>query len=419
MKKVLIITYYWPPSGGPGVQRWLKFTKYLHEFGIEAIVLTVDKDKATYPVTDESLVKDTANIEVHYSDTVEIFSLFKKVNKKDKVPFGGNEIGSANSLKGKIIQFVRGNLFIPDPRRGWNRFALKKATELIQQHNIETVITTSPPHSSQLIGLKLKKKLGVKWIADLRDPWTKIFYYKKFFHTPLAKYIDKRYERTVLKKADHIITVSHALKDEYGSLVKGGINNKAVILPNGYDHEDLENVKPTTPEEFTLTYTGTITREYNFSGLLKALKRIESEGKKVILRFVGHTNEHIQKSILQELPNTQFMGYVPHDKSVEYLLNTTALLLVIPEIENNKGILTGKLFEYLGSQKSIVCLGPTDGDAAAIIDECKAGKTLAYQDDSGIYEFILSLINNPASNSNPHVKTYTRKNLTQKLSELI
>lgn len=419
MTKVLIITYYWPPSGGPSVQRWLKFTKYLNDFGIQPIVLTVDKAKATYPVTDTSLEADAANIDVHYSNTAEIFSLFKKVNKTDKVPFGGNEISTASSFKGKLMQFIRGNFFLPDPRRGWNRFAVKKAVELIREHQIDTVITTSPPHSSQLIGLKLKKKLNIRWIADLRDPWTKIFYYKKFYHTPLAKYIDKRYERKVLQKADKVVTVSNALKNEYSNLVNGSIESKAVILPNGYDHADFENKTPSTPKDFTLTYTGTITKEYNFNGLIKAIQQLKEEGKQIKLRFIGHVNLAIQQQLTKALPTTEFVGYVAHNSSIDYLLNTTALLLVIPEIENNKGILTGKLFEYLGAKKPIVCLGPSDGDAASIINECEAGKTFEYEDHSLIYNYLLELVENPLLEANNKVVDYTRKNLAQKLSELL
>ena len=187
MNKALIITYYWPPSGGAGIQRWLKFAKYLPEFGWQPVILTVNEQHAVYPLTDNSLEKEVANnITVYRTAATNWFRFYS--SNKAKVPSAGFASNLNNSIKGKISRFIRGNFFIPDPRRGWNKFAFAKACEIIEKENITTIITTSPPHSTQLIGLKLKKKFKeLKWIADLRDPWTDIYYYDMFYPTWIKK----------------------------------------------------------------------------------------------------------------------------------------------------------------------------------------------------------------------------------------
>ena len=198
MNKVLIVTYYWPPSGGAGVQRWLKFAKYLPEFGWEPIILTVDPQFAAYPVTDYSLNEDVpAGLRIYSTPATDYFSIYRK--DKSKIPTAGFANSMDDTLKGKFLRFIRGNFFLPDPRKGWNRYAFKKASDLIDSEGIKHVITTSPPHSTQLIGLKIKKKYPeIKWIADLRDPWTDIYYYKQFYPTLLSKRIDAGYEKRFL-----------------------------------------------------------------------------------------------------------------------------------------------------------------------------------------------------------------------------
>ena len=187
MKKVLVITYYWPPSGGAGVQRWVKFIKYFKDQNINPFIISVDPDFASYPLIDNSLKNDIPdNTNVYLTKTNEPYSLYKKINN-NQTPYAGfaNE-GRPNFFQ-KIARFIRGNFFIPDSRKGWNNFAYKKAVEILEKENIDTVITTSPPHSTQLIGLKLKETQNIKWIADLRDPWTDIYYYKSMLHTKWAK----------------------------------------------------------------------------------------------------------------------------------------------------------------------------------------------------------------------------------------
>jgi hypothetical protein len=189
MEKVLIATYYWPPSGGPGVQRWLKFARYLPQFGFQPVILTVDSDSATYPIRDETLLSQVpAEIDVYTTRTSEPYALYRKLMGKKQVPYSGFTNDENPGMGGAIARFIRGNFFLPDARVGWNKFALKKALELIDRYGIKTVITTSPPHSTQILGLKVKNhRPSVKWIADLRDPWTDIFYYNKMLHLPFIR----------------------------------------------------------------------------------------------------------------------------------------------------------------------------------------------------------------------------------------
>ena len=213
MKKVLIITYYWPPSGGAGVQRWLKFAKYLPEYGWQPIILTVDQEYASYPQRDESLLSEVnPACLVYTTKSFELYNLYKFISGKKEVPYGGFANETRESFFQKASKFLRGNFLVPDPRRGWNKYALGKAIELIREFNIDTVVTTSPPHSTQLIGLKLKQEFNTRWIADLRDPWTDIYYYNQFKHTALARKIDQKYEREVVENADLLITVSEDVK---------------------------------------------------------------------------------------------------------------------------------------------------------------------------------------------------------------
>ena len=180
MKKILIITYYWPPSGGAGVQRWLKYSRYLPDNQIQPIVVTVDPQKASYPVIDNSLLYEVpSSVKVHFTDTFEPFEMYRIVSRKNQIPFAGFANEGKLTMFKKFVRFIRGNFFIPDARIGWNKYAFAKCCALIEKENIDTILVTSPPQSSQLIGLRLKKKYKLKWIADVRDPWTDIYYYDK------------------------------------------------------------------------------------------------------------------------------------------------------------------------------------------------------------------------------------------------
>jgi glycosyltransferase involved in cell wall biosynthesis len=411
MKKVLVITYYWPPSGGAGVQRWVKFIKYFKDQNINPFIISVDPDFASYPLIDNSLTNDIPdNTNVYLTKTNEPYSFYKKINN-NQTPYAGfaNE-GRPNFFQ-KIARFIRGNFFIPDSRKGWNNFAYKKAVEILEKENIDTVITTSPPHSTQLIGLKLKETQNIKWIADLRDPWTDIYYYKSMLHTKWAKQKDLNYEKRVIEKSDKVVVVSDSIKQlllNKSNLVK---ESKIHIIPNGFDDDDFLVSSKNNNSKFLLSYVGTITKDYPLDSIKKSISNLN-----INLEFTGKADEPT-KLLLNEVAS--FNNHVKHKESINLLLASDMLLLVIPKISNNKGILTGKLFEYLGARKPILCIGPTDGDAAKIIEECKAGKTFDYSDENGIYDFIETYMSNEFIFENKNYLKYSRRNLTKNLSKIL
>ena len=434
MKKVLIITYYWPPSGGSGVQRWLKFVKYFRDFGIEPIVLTVDSEFATFPNFDYSLQNEIPEgIEIHKTKAKSPFSLYSKVRQKEvpKVGFSGEK---KPGFIEKIMRFIRGNFFIPDARIGWNTFALDKAREIIKTNNIEYVITTSPPHSTQLIGLALKNEFNVKWIADLRDPWTEIYYNKELFRTTFAKKKDYRLEQACLQKADKIVVVSEDIKRRFGANRKE-ILNKIHVIPNGFDEDDFLKVKSEVLTEKiemesgklrtevsidkVISYVGNLGEQYPVKGLLEAFSEVLKKDSNWKLQFVGNCHGGV-KTIIEKLnisKSVTFIPYVNHIEAIEYMSNAKILLLIIPEIENNKGILTGKLFEYLATGNPIINIGPKDGDAAIILSENAISSTVESNELDKMVEFILNSHNK--LDAIKRSDKFSRRNLTKEMAKLI
>lgn len=428
MEKVLIITYYWPPSGGPGVQRWLKFATYLPSFGIQPVILTVDPQHATYPIIDESLVlKVPSPLEVFSTQTAEPYTLYKRVFGIKQVPFSGFANETKSKLSSKIARFLRGNIFVPDARVGWNRYAVRKAIELIDKYNIKTVITTSPPHSSQLIGLRIKKHRPlVRWIADLRDPWTDIYYYDKMLHLPLIKQIDARLEKKVLIGADILITVSQNLAALFTRKMTGKSDKMVQVITNGFDPVDFvsENREPanSNSSQIVVSYTGTMSDDYNLSGFLEAINQAVAISKNTFtIKITGSISPRWRQKIEKLHPNIfkEFMGHVSHDKALSQILNSDILLLLIPSNDGNKGIVTGKIFEYIASGRPVLGIGPVDGDASEILFETGAGRMFDYNDVTGIREFLLSDFIAGYKPNKEKLEKYSRHSLTRHLAKLI
>ncbi len=428
VKKILIITYYWPPSGGAGVQRWLKYSRYLPDNQIQPIVVTVDPQKASYPVIDNSLLYEVpSSVKVHFTDTFEPFEMYRIVSRKKQIPFAGFANEGKLTMFKKFVRFIRGNFFIPDARIGWNKYAFAKCCALIEKENIDTILVTSPPQSSQLIGLRLKKKYKLKWIADVRDPWTDIYYYDKLLHTAWAKKKDLKYEREVLENADEIIVVSQSIKNIFAKKSPTISANKIHVIPNGFDENDFKSKTVGISNDFIITYTGTITGDYKIEAFLIALKNLINQNKetKIKLRFVGSVSGEIKNILEKHLKfHVDIVPHVAHAASVNYLLSSTILLLAIPDVKDNEGILTGKLFEYLASQKYILCLGPPHGDAAQIISECGAGGTWDYDQETEIFQQLERLLKswkaeeelrNPSQNH----KKYSRQLQAKEIAQII
>jgi len=396
MKKVLIITYYWPPSGGASVQRWLKLTKYLLRNNIEPIVLTVDEKSASYPVQDKTFYDEVDDrIKVYRTKSFEILKVFSFFMGEKKVPYGGFSNVNTKTLFSKITRFLRGNLFIPDARVGWNSYAIKKAIEIIKEHNIDTVISTSPPHSSQLIGMKLKEKLNVNWILDINDPWTDIYYYKDLYHLDFVKKIDKKYESAVINKADRIIANCISNKQLYKSKLDDASSDKFIVVSNGYDGEDFPEDKPVNKTEFVFTYTGTITEKYEPDILFDSINKIRDFHKDVSFKlvFVGTVSPSIKLDIEKYKIDdiTEYVGHVSHKKAIDFAINSTVLINVFPKTTLDKGV-PGKLGEYLAAQKPIISIGPSDGDSAGIVMHTNAGRSFEREMGSDLFAFLKELV---------------------------
>lgn len=423
-EKVLVVTYYWPPSGGPGVQRWLKFVKYFEQFGIEPVVVTVKEEKASYPVLDPSLEKEVpSHVKVHKTSSFEPLRIFSSVFKKEKVPYAGIPDRDKMSLAGKISLYIRANYFIPDARKGWNKHAFKKCCEIIEKENIKRVITTSPPHSTQLIGLELKKKYGIQWLADLRDPWTDIYYYSKFHHTEKAKRKDLRYEKQVLENADVITVTSEQTKRLFSRKIQN--DDKIKVVTNGYDESDLVTGSVAQKNKnFTIGFSGTVNKTFGIEPFIEVIKNLIQQGKNIQLQFVGNVEPALQNETSAKLKNNiNFTGYVSHKQAIAYSAAADMLLLIVPP-GNNQGTVPGKTFEYLSTQNPVLCLTPPNGSAAEIIEKCQAGKGIGHENKEEMTSFILALYekwqrNESIKINNVNFKNYSRKELTKSMAGII
>ena len=431
MKRVLIITYYWPPSGGSGVQRWLKMSKYLPENGWLPVIYTPENPES--PIDDPTLNADVCpEAEVIKRPIFEPYSFYKKfvgVKKDQKVKVGFIDEGEhKKSWKENLTLWIRGNLFIPDARRWWVKPSVRFLKKYLKEHPVDAIITTGPPHSMHLIGMKLHEKLHIPWIADFRDPWTEIDYYNELHLTRCSDRKHHRLENQVLTKADAVVTVA---PDGARRLENLGAKNVRTIY-NGFDSSD--SVKEVIPSNdvFTLTYLGVLSKIQNPDSLWEALSEIVAENEQfkasLKINMIGQIDHSavvsIQNHGLSDL--TEFTPYIPHSQVSEAQRSSSALLLLLmpSSVERSKGLLTGKLFEYLASGRPILCIGPEDGDAAKIISEANAGITVDFEDKEKMKEVITNLfqafqkseLNNNSSSS---VKRYSRQILTKEYVEII
>jgi len=432
MRKALIITYYWPPSGGSGVQRWMYFCKYLKDFGITPVVVTVDVKKASYRYIDQSFNDLVKDVEVHKTGTWEPLKLYSKLTSGDSqsaIPLGFSG-ESKPTLFQKISRAIRGNLFIPDSRIGWVRFAYKEAKKIITDQNIDVVITTGPPHSAHLVGLKLKKKFDVRWIADFRDPWTDLYYNKLLYRTGYAQKKDEKLELKVLQSADLVLTVGPSMGKHL--VQKGNINpSKVHFIYNGYDENDYKDVKVSAdPNFFTITHIGVLSPAQPITPFLNAVRHFINKNHPICshlkFRIVGNVTEDIVIEIKNAVPEIKldFINYVPKKEAVEYMLSSDLLLNSLAEMDNSELLISGKLMEYIAANKPILCLGNPNGDAANLLKEFDNSKVFDRKDSAQIIEYLDKLFYNWTSKlvntvMSDNYQKYSRYETTRQLAELI
>ena len=415
--KVLIITYYWPPAGGSGVQRWLKFAKYLQEFGIEPVVYTTEN--GAYPTLDDSLASEVP-------DTIEILKqsiwdptdlLFWK--KEKSIP---KDV--SNTSKGGFFSFIRGNFFIPDPKIGWVAKSVSYLQHYIDSNTIDVIISTGPPHSMHLIAKKLHQNNRIKWIADFRDPWTNLYYNIDFKQGGFAKRRNKKLETQVLQQADCVLTVSATLQKEFLQTAK-----HVELITNGFDNEVFANVPSQLDEKFTISYIGLLPKQSNPKVLFKVLKRLCEEdslfSEDLKINFIGDISNEVRLEIEANdlISKANFMGRVSHQKAIEYQHKAQVLLLLIPNVMNSKGILTGKLFEYLAAKRPILAIGPEDGDLSDILKDTNAGVVTGYENEEKLFLEIQKLYTNFKNGTlkvvSKNIEQFHRRELTNQLAKII
>ena len=425
MKKVLIITYYWPPAGGPGVQRWVKFVKYLRDFEIEPIIYT--PENPTYPILDPHIAADIPEdltlLKTKIFEPYALASLFSK-EKTQKISAGIIPTKKP-SLLDKLLLWVRGNLFIPDARVLWVHPSVKYLSEYLTEHPIDTIITTAPPHSLHLIGLRLKEKFpSLRWIADFRDPWTTIGYHSQLRLTKRSARKHLVMERTVLQTADTLIVTSPSTQREFQAKTSRPIE----VITNGYD-DDFPTQTPSLSPYFLLSHIGSLLSERNPEPLWQVLSEMTKEQpdfrRDLRLCLAGRVSDEVLTS-LQKWQLTDYLdlkGYISHTEAIALQRQSQLLLLLEINHPKTEGIIPGKLFEYMASQRPILALGYKQWDVKDIIAQTQTGITLSLTDTQAIREALThyyALYKSQQLHMHPtSLEAYHRKNLTKKLSEVI
>jgi hypothetical protein len=423
-KKVLIIAYYWPPAGGPGVQRWLKFVKYLIDFNIEPIVYV--PENPNYPIVDESLINEIPDdLTVLRQSIKEPYKMASLVSgkKSNAISKGIIPESKKQSLIERFLLFIRGNFFIPDARKSWVKPSVKYLSAYIEENNIKTIITTGPPHSMHLIGCELKKNFNIKWFADFRDPWTTIGYHKKLKLLKFAKAKHKKLEAQILQNADQIIVTSPSTKQEFTTIT----NRPIEVITNGYDNNRAG--KLTLDYKFTLSHIGSLLSERNPETLWQVLSEIVRDNKVFQSQFQINLVGAVSKEVLSSLEAfglSQFInlvGYVSHEEAIRYQKQSQLLLLIEIDSEDTKCIIPGKLFEYMVSNRPILALGPEDSDVEQIIKSTNTGDYFTYKSYESLRHKILdcfeSFRRGELQSHGIGLQQYHRKALTEQLVDLI
>ena len=427
MKKVLIITYYWIPSGGAGVQRWVKFAKYLRSFGWEPIIYTPENPE--FPSIDTSFEKDIpSDITIIKTPIWEPYNVYRNLTGKKNQPINAGFI-SENKKQGwkdKLSIWVRGNFLIPDPRRFWIKPSVRFLTEYLETNTVDAIITTGPPHSMHMIGLGLKKNCpNIPWIADFRDPWTNIDFYKELNLSLISDRIHRNLEKKVIQSADSILVVSNGMYQDYEAMKPKQIR----VISNGYDESDVQKQTIEPDKKFTISHIGTLNAARNPKTVWKVLSAMCSENptfkSDLQIQLVGKVDFSVLEDIKQLglTDNLLKIDYLSHSEAIAKQQSSQVLMLLINQSGNAKGILTGKFYEYLAAKRPILAIGPTDGDAAAVLTDTGAGVMVDFSDDvatrNAISEYYNRYKSGNLSIEATSVERFSRRSLTGELANLL
>jgi len=409
MKNILVVTYYWPPSGGPGVQRVLKFCKYLPEFGWRPIILTVSN--GDFPVYDNSLEIENKRFEIFKSKSISFHKIFNFFTRKNNTPTFQLSKSKKDNLFIKFSRWIRLNVIIPDGRIGWYFSAVNKGEDILKRYKIDVIFSSAPPYTAHLIAKKLSISNAIPWVADFRDPWTNRFYNYENKRSWITEKLDKALEKSVIDSAHKRITVSKDIANHY--------NKPFSIIHNGYDEDDFKNIISLNKNQKTIiSYLGTMTKSQNPKNFFKVISNLNDKRNEYLIELIGNIHPDIKFYIQKKGYNKfiNFISYVDHKEAIQRMAASNFLLLSIPNSRNNKGIVTGKLFEYIRSMTKIIMIGPKEGEAANIIKETYSGSCFEFTDKDEIYDFFLGKDHHEETRN---FKQYERKNLTSKLVKIL
>lgn len=427
MKRVLIISYYWPPSGGAGVQRWLKFSKYLRECGWEPVIFTPENPE--YPGLDPSLEKDIPEgitiLKTKIWEPYQLYKFFTGRKKEEKVQAGFISEHKKPGLAERVATWLRGNLFIPDARRFWIRPSIRFLTRWLKENHVDAMVSSGPPHSTHLIALGVKKKTRIPWLADFRDPWTQIDFYDKLMLTSWADHRHKRLEKEVLGLADKVVIVSPNWAKDMRTLFPRDIE----VLTNGFDPQDFENLPGFEYDRFSITHLGSLNADRNPYQLWKVLGKMVRENdffrKNLLIRLIGKTDISVLEALEENslIPYLEKVNYLPHDQALALASRSALLLLPINDTPNVMGITPGKLYEYLALKRPILVIGPEDGDTARIIGETQSGKVAGFSDfekmQKYLAEYSAEFQQGKLNSKSTGTDKFSRKELTKTLAAIL
>ena len=432
MKRVLIISYYWPPTGGSGVQRWVKFAKYLPSEGWQPVIYTPENPEQL--AVDESLAAEVPeDAEIVKTRIIEPYELYKRVLRRSghsKEAVEVNPVNAQNkSLLQKAAMWIRGNLFRPDPRCLWIGPSVRFLKKYLAEHPVDLIVSTGPPQSMHMIGLRLSRETGLPWIADFRDPWTKIFYFKHLSMTSATEKWHSKMEKKVLDEASAVVAVSPLVQQEFQEMTDTPVE----LITNGFDECDFSSEQCTeayggASEEFIITHTGLFAADGNPTALWDVLAekcRTDEIFKKLLrIKLIGKTDDQILKALTDRgLEDSMInMGYQPHSVAVEQQRQASLLILPLRKEPEYKAVLPGKLFEYLASQRPILGIGQPDGAMAMIVNETRTGTVIDWEDRKGLTQYIEQCwerhLEGRLSTEGADLSRFTRRSLTRRMAGL-
>ncbi len=404
------------------MQRWLKFAKYLPEAGWGPVIFT--PENPDFDLKDESLLKDIpSQLEVIKFPIWEPYQLFSKIKGKSKTHPGRLLEQKDRGFLEKSAIWMRANLLVPDPRIFWVKPSVKFLTDLVKSGQFQAIITTGPPHSLHLIGLELKRKTGIFWLADFRDPWSQW----EFLDTlPMSSIVRKKHEnleQEVLKTADVVTTISPTFQRDLNIIAGREIK----LLTNGYDPSDIpQDFKPREkkPGSLHLVYSGIIDSIRNPIPLLEAMKsEFSKKEEDVKLTFVGNVSESVREFVQSDSwlsGRIHFAGYVSHQNVFGFYEEADALVLILTDTKNAQGNIPGKLFEYLAIGIPVLALGDPKGDSATILNDSGAGEVIAHIDSDAIRKRLRVVFESEQREADlSNLEKYSRKNLSLQLAKFL